>query len=70
MSNHTKVAVNTNVSILSKKFKTRAEKQAKREKHNLNAQHRAGLQAQKASGGGDKNSIQNKIDAISKGQLL
>ena len=59
-----------NQSIQSKRFKSREEKARKRMRHESNTQYRASLHAQKANGGGDKNAIQNKIDAISTGKHI
>ena len=65
-------AVLKNQSILSKAFKSREKKQKKHAKHLSNVQHRAALQAEKAtkSNPGDVAALQVKIDAISHGLHL
>lgn len=57
-----------NVSILSKKFKSKEWKEIKKIKHENNQKLRADLQSQKANAAsvGKRDEIQKQIDAISK----
>ena len=66
------MADNKNQSILSKVFKSKERKARKHAKHLSNVQHRAALQAEKAtkSNSGDVATLQTKIDAISQGLHL